>query len=93
MGQVITMLVHRRTQVMQSRCVPCMVERRRIHLDRTHHDMTHDPLEGRVARLLLVPDGKADPAKGFLLSRVAGSILIRLHTSGYSNLLRVEPQS
>ena len=73
MDQVITMLAHRQTQVMQNRCVPCMVERRRIHLDRIHHDMTHCPmdypLEGQVAMLLLVPDGKADPVKGFRLSR------------------------
>ena len=57
------------------------------------------PLEGQVAMLLLAPDGKADPVKGFRLSRaaelspVAGSIRIRLRTSGHSNLLRVEPQN
>ena len=103
MGQIITMLVHRQTQVMQSRCVPCMVERRRSHLDKTHHDMTHcpmgHPLEGQVVMLLLAPDGTADPVKGFRLSRTAelsqaaGSIRIRLRTSGHSNLLRAEPQS
>ena len=59
--------------------MPCMVETRRIHLDRNHHDMTHypigHPLEGRVARLLLVPDGTADPAEvGLAGTQMSSSI-------------------
>ena len=86
MDRVTTMWDHRRTQGMQSRCVPCMVVRRWIHRDRTHQGMIHRPTghppEGQVVRLLMILDGRAD------LVRIVPSHRIDPRDTAYQRVLK-----